>query len=481
MPKKKITPSLEKLVLKVKYKFPYLGVRDLADLLAKKHKVKISKSAIHNILKQKGLKQKPGRKRALSLYKTEVMPNCGLILISSIDYQIGLFEHIANELKPYFARINKELLKKLVILTAFSSFIGEELPKSIKRKGFLKLVGLNRLPLNKIKLFNKRLIQYKPILSLKSVKENVRIVSTIKFYFNNGDCGFCDAKMSSFWDGPCKFDEFFLPLRAAKAQIEKMLAEKEIFVGYTKSFDYLSPLAFNFIKGIESGVEKIDFLDEAGRRLDQLGVALGRIHLFFGYYPEIVSKGIEFLTHPKRFRRFSWSELGEFFCSPVLMKFAHPKEKQALSLHNILIKERTSSLPEWGLLTTLDITNKKADLGILLKKYLYLWPYVMKDFFKDIEDIEKALLAPSESKDYLKDMLPRALSFSSALDFVRLGQILAVMFKEIIGGWEPKGKSGSFTLHKDYIRVLLSKAPRDLKKKANKAGLYIDKRRVFIV
>ena len=71
----------------------------------------------------------------------------------------------------------------------------------------------------------------------------------------------------------------------------------------------------------QSGLKRVEFLGEKGSILSKLEVEASRIHLFFGYYPRIVSKGIEFLTHPKRFRRFFWDELGEYLGENVLMKF----------------------------------------------------------------------------------------------------------------------------------------------------------------
>ena len=95
-----------------------------------------------------------------------------------------------SELKVYFPRISKDLLKKLIIASTLSSFLGKDVRESIKEEGFLKLVGLSRLPLRKIDFFNERLKEYTPTINLKPVKENIRMVSTIKFYFKNGTYGF---------------------------------------------------------------------------------------------------------------------------------------------------------------------------------------------------------------------------------------------------------------------------------------------------
>ncbi|MCQ9205425.1 MAG: helix-turn-helix domain-containing protein [Omnitrophica bacterium] len=480
MPKKKITSSLARLVVLESRKQPYLGVRGLANRLAKRHQVIISKSAIHNILKVKGLKQAQGPKKASLLYRTRGVDNCGLILLKALDYQIGLFEHISNSLRVYFPRLSKDLLTKLITLATFSSFIGEKLEESAKNIGFLRLAGLSHLPIRKLNYFNKILARYKPVVSLKPVKENIRFVSSVKLYFNNGDCGFCDAKMSTFWDEPCRVGIFFLPLGAAIGRLKEMLKSKIIIVGYTKSFDYLSLSVFNFINGINSGLKKVQFLSESNKLLYELKVNFPKLNLFFGYCPQIAWRGAEFLVRPKKFKRFLWPELGEFFCFNALTKFSHPKAKKGVTLDNLLIKKKVLLLPDWGLLSTLTIGNKRVNIAAFLKKYLYLWPNINEEFSQDMEVIEKSLLSSSKNKDYLRKILPERLGFKESRDFARIGQILSVIFKELIWGWEPKGKRGDFSWDKDCVRILLKQIPKQAKRSFNRASLFIDGRRAFI-
>ncbi|MCK4912876.1 MAG: hypothetical protein KAS05_04040, partial [Candidatus Omnitrophica bacterium] len=62
----------------------------------------------------------------------------------------------------------------------------------------------------------------------------------------------------------------------------------------------------------------------------------------------------------------------------------------------------------------------------------------------------------------------------------RVGQILSVIFKEMIWGWEPKNKAGNFVLGKDYIKISFKKIPKEVKKRFNNERFYLDGRRVFI-
>jgi len=479
MAKKKVTPALKKLVLQEKRKAPHLGVRLLSELLANKHKISLSKSAVNKILISFGLKDKKGRKKSLLIYKAKGLTHCGLLLLRCLDYQVGIFDYLSQELKEYFPKINKDLLKRLIILSSFSSLINEEPEKSTKREGFLRLAGLEHFPARKMDYFRQQLSQCKPKIDLRPLKKNLVCVSTIKILFNNGYCGHFDAKMSTFWSGPCKMEKFFQPLRAATKLIEQMIENKTIIIGYTKSFGYLSPLTFDFLKAMDKGIKQVDFLDERGKVLKKLKVNLPKACFFIGYYPEILNKGVVSIGKPKRFKSFFWEGIGEFQCTSSLTRFSQPGRKQELMLNNVLIKQGVSSLPFWSLLTG-SISSNKARVATFLKKYLYLWPNAEKSFIDDMRAIEKSVFAPPKDRGDLAKMLPKSLIFKDLLDFARVGQILSIIFKEMIWGWEPKNKEGDFAIGKDYLRISLKKIPHEAKKRFNNGRFYLDGKRAFL-
>ena len=95
MPKRIVTPALRKIVLREKRHAPYLGVRPLSELLNKKHKINLSKSAINKILTFSGLKEKKGQKNSLLIYRGKSLTHCGLFLLRCLDYQIGIFDYLS--------------------------------------------------------------------------------------------------------------------------------------------------------------------------------------------------------------------------------------------------------------------------------------------------------------------------------------------------------------------------------------------------
>ncbi len=480
MPKGIVTSTLRRIVLREKRHAPHLGVRPLSQLLRQKHKITISKSAVNKILTGSGLKEKKGRKRSLLIYKGRTLEHCGLFLLRCLDYQIGIFDYLSQELKSYFPKLTKDLLKQLIILTSFSALINEKPKKSAQREGFLRLAGLKALPARKLSYFQHQLSQHKPQIDLGPLRDSLILVSSLKFYFNNGYCSYFDAKMSTFWNGPCRIREFFLPLRSATKLIQGMIDSKTIIVGYTKSFGYLSPLTFDFLKAIDKGIKKIEFLDSRGRVIEQKRINLSKVSFFIGYYPEAISKGMSFVARPKRFKSFFWGGVGEFLCASSLTKVAQHQGKQQLILNNVLIKPSATALPTWGLLTG-NISQNKLKVASFLKKYLYLWPNAQKRFIEDMRTIEEFLVTAPKNKGYLTKMLPQKLYFKEMLDFSRVGQILSAVFKEIIWGWEPKNKAGSLAWGQDYLWLSLSKMPKQAKKAFNRGRFYLDQRRVFLI
>ncbi|MBP7087761.1 MAG: hypothetical protein KBB01_00535 [Candidatus Omnitrophica bacterium] len=481
MSRKNITAESKKIILREKKKFPYLGVRALSSLLKIKYQIDLSKSTIHKIFKSKGLRDKFGRKESLSLYQNKnKISNCGLILLQALDSQIGLLEHLISELKTYFPKLDYDFLKKFLVLAVFSSLNNKALSESLKEKGFLRLVGLKNIPLNKINYFENILSQQKIVINLNKVKENVQLASTIKFYFKNGYEGYLDAKMSTFWDKPCNLEYFYIPLKAAIKKVEQALADKILIIGYTKSFGYLSPLVFDYLRGVESGIKKIQFLNGEGRILAEQPLNQAQPKFAVGYYPKIIPQGVLILNQHRYFRRLHWEEIGEFYTQITIAKLLQQKDKKGVILNNVLIRKNPVLSPTWGIFTNFNIGAKFKSLPFLVKKYLYLWPYLDKGFSEEMSILEKAFTLKSKKKEYLSRILPQKLTFKNPKDFILVGEILSVIFKELIGGWEPKEKSGNFVIGKEYVKVFL-KIPLEVKKNFNKNSLYINNKRVFIL
>lgn len=466
--------KFKNIILNEAKRNPHLGVREISKLLKEKHQLDISKSTVSIILRAKGIKSARGRKKHILLYQSKIIKDCGLLLLKAIDSELGFYDLLKDELRAYFPHLNANLIKKLITMFSLSSYIGGHIEENAKRPGFLRLCECFFYPAKSAKYFSSRTINYKPAISLEKIKEQIRLISTIKFYFQNNSTGFSDAKLTTLWGGLCNIDDFFMPLHYVKTKLSKLIKDKTIIIGYTKSFDYLSALTSRFIDGISSGINKIELLDKGGKVLERIECNLSSPVFAIGYYPKILGKGASFLEKAKRFKRLPLVE-GEILYVPVLTRFSQSKGAQAVILNNILIKNKEKMLPNWAVLT-----DRKTNLAYLLKKYMFIWPYMEKSFLNDMKIIENFFLN-YESKKNLSPHIPHILNFEKEADFKQIADILAAIFKEQFKEADFINNCGQYILGKDFCKIVIKSLSPETKKEINNACLYIGDRRVFVV
>jgi len=471
MPKIKLTPELRKIILKEKRKSPHIGVREIAAILADKYKAKLSKSLIHNLLKNKGLKDKPGRKSGPSFQGRKVEP-CGFLLLRALDSQVGLLDYLAERLETNFSELNPERLKKIITLASFSFFHAKTEKTNLRKTGLLRLAGIYQISKKELELFNQTILAKQPVVNLDGLKKELEPVSAIKFIFKNGSFGFSDGRLATFWDKPQALESFSSPLRVVRQKIQNMLAQKVLLIGYTKSFNYLSATAFNFLRGLNSGLTALEFLGPAGKALDRLKLSPNSISLIFGYSPQLFMPPA---THqgPHKFKRFFHEEVGELFLAKQPAAFR--LEGTTITLSHIQIKNNLNSSVFWGLLGNASLRELSS-----ISRYFYLWPYLSDDFFKETEMMAQIQKVSRPNGLNFAKMLPQKVVFTQPIDFIRVGQILSLLFKETVQGWEPKEKAGNFSRGKNYVKITLRQAPPALKRAFNQAVFEIDGRPAFI-
>jgi hypothetical protein len=475
--KKKIDARLRKLVLNQQRNNPELGVRKLADLLEKKYAVSLSKSSIHCILQSKGTKLKKGPKEAKLAYEKNSIPEAGLLLLRCIDSQIGFFDYLSDELNIYTPKLKKELLKKFIILTSLAALSAEKLNIAVRNQSYLRLAGLYRFPVKKFNYFKKRIVRYQPILELKPVHKNLTIIAGIRIIFNNSRHIYLDSKLATLWDSLPQTDYFFSSLKKCRDRVKQMLSEKLLIIGYTKSFDYLSGLVFELIKGAESEVGKIQFLDKNSKLIKEI-VVNEKINFMVGYYPKGVSKGIKYDKERKHYNRVHVEQLGTFYLMNIYSNFLQTSDRKYVKLFNVLINRKNYGLPNWGLITSSGKLSRQKTEQIF-KSYIYLWPDLENNLFEGAKEIEASFVSNEVKKNGVIGIIPGKLVFLDLSHFSRVGQLLAVIFKEFVTGIEPKRRRGFFEKGKDYLLLTLPNMPNKVKKVLDQQAFFLDQRRVF--
>lgn len=477
--KKIINSRLKNLVLSQKKKNPGLGVRKISLLLNQKYRLQVSKSTIYNIIKAEGVSLAKGAKKAKAAYQKEYFSECGLLLLRCIDDWVGLFGYLSRELKAYFPKIDRQLLEKFLMLSSFAAFSCGRISEKIRDKGYLRLAGLSRFPAKKFAYFQKQVNSYKPAASLASLKSNLILVSGLKLIFQGGETLFLDSKMATLWDEPPHCDYFFSTLKNCYSRLNQVFAANVFFIGYTKSFDYLSPLVFRLIRGFKQGLARIEILDSEGKLIEKIKVSK-KFDFILGYYPRGVTRGMRLEGRLENYRKLYYPCLGGFYWNNLLFNFLQTDLDKGVRMKSILIKRKKKGFPEWGLVNSFGRIELERAKKIILN-YLRLWPWQQKSMEKGIKEIEKTYSLDKGKNTGVSCILPQKLVFPHLEGFGLISQLLAVIFKEFIPGIEPKRKKGAFQVKKAEISLILKGLTPKSKEKLNQQSFFLEGKRVFFV
>jgi hypothetical protein len=477
----KINPRVRSLIISARKKNPYLGVRALSRFLDEKHKIKLSKSSIQNIFSSRGVKERKGRKKSITLYKKGENYDCFPLLLRGFDSKFGLIDYAVSSLKPFFPQFEEDLLRKITGLLVFRvPALG--LKENIAARGFLRAAGLGHLSLGKINEFLKTLPAANLQLDLAGFKETRKETRTIKFYFEGGAVSYCDAAMTTFWRGDCPMGNFSAPLTRAKEIITRMLSAKAVLVNYTKSFGYLSPLALDFLNGLTKGVKEIEFLSPAGEAWEKISFpAPVKTSFFVGYHPRFLSQGAAYLSRQTRIKKIPSPAGQDFFYASALARFSRDKDSRGIIVNNIPVFRKKKALPVWCFMTD------RKDFLPLLGNYLYFWPFPEKKFPDDLEIFEnffKGSPAPGIA-DY--PMPAKKIPLAKAEDFIEIKNILAAAFNRkmpappVPTAASSPDAAGYLAVGKNFYKIIVKDISRTLKDAFNKEGFYLDNKRIFLL
>jgi hypothetical protein len=429
------------------------------------------------LLRSRGEKLKKGAKKAKTAYKKKELDEAGLMILRCIDSQIGFFDYLADELKIYLPKLEKELIRKFVILTSFASLVVEDLDQAIRKKSFLRLAGLYRFPVKKFNYFKQLIKRYQPSVNLDPLGKNLILVAGIKIIFRDGSNIFADPKLTTLWDSLPQIDYFFASFKSCKDRILKMLEEKCLVFGYTKSFDYLSDLVFRLSKAKRSQIAKVEFFDLNAKLIEQIKVNK-KIDIILGYYPKGIAKGVRLSKNKDSYSRIHLEQLGSFYLMNICTEFLQLSANKRVILNNVLINNKSYGLPNWGIITFLARLSKEK-IKLIFKKYIYLWPELEENLFEGTKEIESSFFKEESKRKEIDTMIPNKLIVSRLDKLGRVSQLLSVIAKELIEGLEPRRKNGFLEIGKEHILLVLSGASAAAKKNLNRQAFFIDKKRVI--
>jgi len=473
MARAKIKSGVRQLVLRECRRNPHSGVRELAKQLAARHNIILSKSAIHNIISAKGLSGGKGRKQDALLYKQKEIDGADFVMLRALDSSLGIFDCLGRELSDQFPGLTPELIARLSALAGFCAFSRKDLLERLRSRTGPGIAGLSGLSPAKAEYFLKRLSELKPEVNFLGAADNLKVVTSAKFYFSGGQVIFCDAAFSTFWTRPCPVPGFYLPLKAARQRVEQMLDKKMIMVQYTKSFDCLSPLVFSFIRGLGEGVAKVELLGLKQEVLAKYEPVNLKPSFLIGYCPRLISRALVPLGKPTRAKKLSL-ESGDYFYSSLYARYFQLPDKKGLVLDNVLLSRRRGGLAGWAILT-----DRREKIGVFLERYLGTWPELDSGFAKELETLGDFFTRPvGRHQGETVKMEPQV--FQSEKDFIRLVEILMAQFKCRFGEFRFSGQKGVLISGKYSFRLQIKKVLPELKKSFNHSRFTLDGKRIYL-
>ncbi|MBD3246919.1 MAG: hypothetical protein GF333_07955 [Candidatus Omnitrophica bacterium] len=468
--RRKIDQHLIRLVLQIRKKNPHYGVRQIAQVLRAEHSRSVSKSTVHTILKKRGPRLHRGRKKAAVRYARRTVQECGLFLLRGVDAHLELSREVAAQLHELAPKIPLTQLRKLVLACGFSAYEGGTIEMNSKKRGFLRMAGLARLPKRRTASLLALLERETARISLQTVGMNARAVAAIRVKCGNGRQVCCDARFSTLWPRPRALAYCVFPLGYVAQQVAWMRKNNFFFCFFALCRDYLADGIFDFFDALESGIESIEYLDPHSKPIGKFDCGGWKPRCAIGYFPKHVGRGISFLTKPGRFSRVEHVP-GEVYAGWVSTRFQNRAGDTQRKAEVGFLRRRRIGLPLWGV-----ICGRRS--MPLLKAYVRRYP----EFDQQFPAEERVFMekAPDIVTENVFNLVPAALTLGRERDFRGIGEVLAAILKAEIGTVEVRMRSGEVIPYRHTYRVVMPSLPSTVRTRVNYAGFLVGNKRVFI-
>ena len=474
----RISESTRRIIVKEGRRRPYLGCRKLAQYLKEKYGFAVSKTTVHSYLNSAGIKNKPGRRKSISIYQKKYFSHAGALILEAAAQRIKLFSSLSRRLAVYFPQFLPSKIEKYLRIIFYSC----ALKLKIEGKSRLLLLRLRREGITRGEFFSfyRRLAEQNPLIDRNFLSDNLKLTSGIRIVFSNGAVSYVDACFNTFWRYGCHNELFYDFYPAVLAKLKNMVSLGVLSILATHSFNFLSPAAFQFIKNITAGIKEIQVVFGHSILETIFFNKLWRPAFYLGYYPKRIARGI--LTFSKAHFYKINTHLTHYFISQPKAVITQQKIEEEVIAVNSLVKERKGSLPFWGVITNRQ--EKKRNQAC--RNYFWFYPYPQESFFRQMDVLERKINY-NFKKDYLL-LLPKYIRVSRQEDFfsfVKLAQeiILYSFFygehKELLSRFLAQEAEITASKEAVYLRFKQDFEPF-LGVSFNDKLLYLGRRRLFI-
>jgi hypothetical protein len=383
----KLKPQIKDFILAQKQANAQLSCRKLSALINEKFQIKVSKSHINEIIKQKGLSSRVGRKPKPKRGIIEA-EGLGAYILKSADSLIGGTGAIAESLTKYLTE-KVDLLSLAETLIYLPLFEDQIRPDS----GLWNLTGkqfkdketvLSYLEqLQQVTLLNDTVIQ--TFTSLLGEVLFLRIV------FSDNSSFSIDGQLRTLWSSPNIPYDFSITPYNIKSYINKFAKDEQALVLFTApGYDLFPTNWLDFLLKCNSADKKITEIGLMGinaKEKEKITFSTPKsCNIIFGLWPWQYAdyRQLESVTLSAPFY-FSLKKQ-TFYLADAMVKLSQHFTNQSVTMRGIILRKSQDAKPEVFILTT--IPKEKASAEDIASLYLSRWPSLQEGFKEFSRKIE---------------------------------------------------------------------------------------------
>lgn len=354
-----INKKIENLIIKEKLQNLSLSTRRLSQIMKEKYNIILSKSSIHNILKEHNLGGKIYKKSGFIEYLSPQSIPLGLLFYIFMDRLLGLSKFFSRKL---FKESPPEISSYALFLLWASRIL------NIPPQGLLKFQSLARLYRSPVPKSGEILKYPEPgNLLLSDIEELRDNFVQVKSYRLN----IPSEKISLYIDPQLRSITSTIS-EISKLIIDKERLRREIFeplcIFCISGFEYPSYVSIllteHLLKQGRINLEVVDREERVVRKID-----LEKTKFIMGFYPPAFKKGLKIKGYGQE---ISFSLSQEFDrAQGVTLELIYPPQEKSIESEGVLLKE--GKIVKWALLSNLP-------LSLALKEYFLRWREIQREY-----------------------------------------------------------------------------------------------------
>jgi hypothetical protein len=383
----KLKPEIRNFIIKQKEINHQLSCRKLSAMVYEKFQIKVSKSHINAVIKEKGLSSNVGRKPKPKRGIVE-SDNLGTYMLKSADALIGGVKNIAEMADKYIPE-KDDVLNLIETLTYLPLFKEELKPDS----GLWKLTG-KQFKSKEIILSYLEQLQGVTILRdaiLQALDYLLDEVLFLRIGFSDNSAFHFDGQLRTLWSSPSIPYDFSITPYKIKSYLVNFAKENQAFVIFTApGYDLFPANWLDFLFKCSSPDKKIVEIGLMGTDAKQKEKvtfsAPKTCDVIFALWPWQYAnyRSLESATLSKPFH-FS-AKRQDFYIADAMVKLSQHFINQSVTIRGIILRKSQDAKPELFILTTLP--KEKASAEDIVDLYLNRWPNLQegfKDYGRKIE------------------------------------------------------------------------------------------------